>query len=218
MGRNLLTLLNVWEEFIHFYFLSFVYIIMLIFPKSVIWECNIFVIRPEMTSNLLPVNQLTWLKNVQPSFLRKDDLIGQVTIGNRQQTICIPRNSTILGCTNKLLRRTTCLAEQVEHHNLPLGIVVNQYVAIPKARAIPVIIINTNKYNIWVRQPLLAAELYDAECNQIEYRATMDQEGENINIRFQPVPPQLIDINSCQVEAGPVQPNGPKIKKLKFGP
>ena len=35
-----------------------------------------------------PVNQLTWLKNVQPSVLKKDRLIDQVTIGNRQQPIC----------------------------------------------------------------------------------------------------------------------------------
>ena len=114
--------------------------------------------------------------------------MGQVTIGKSQQPICIPRNSiiTILGCTNKLPPRTTCLVEQAEHHNLPLGIVVNWCVTIPKARAIPIIIINTNKYNVWVTQPLLAAELHDAECDQIEYSATMDWEGENIKIRFQP--------------------------------
>ena len=50
----------------------------------------------------------------------------------------------------------------------------NQCVAIPKARTIPVIIINTNRYNVWIRQPLLAAELFDVQCNEIEYRATMN--------------------------------------------
>ena len=60
--------------------------------------------------------------------------------------------------------------EQAEHHNLLPGIVINWCVAIPKARTIPVIIINTNKYNVWVRQPLLAAELFDVECDEIEYR------------------------------------------------
>ena len=83
-----------------------------------------------------------------------DGLIDQVTIGNTQQPIFIPGNFTItiLGLTNKLPPRTTCLMEQVEHHNLPLGIVVNQCMATPKAWAIPIIIINTNKYNVWVRQ------------------------------------------------------------------
>ena len=60
--------------------------------------------------------------------------------------------------------------EQAEHHNLLLGIVINWCVAIPKARTICVIIINTNRYNVWVRQPLLAAKLFGAECNEIEYR------------------------------------------------
>ena len=172
-----------------------------------------------MTFNLPPVNWLTWLKKVNYLFFRNDGLIGQVTIGNRQQHICIPRNSTIttLGCTNKLPPRTTCLVEQVEHHNLPLGIVVNWYMAIPKARAIPVMISNTNKYNLWVRQPLLAAEISDAECVSIGYMATKDWEGANITIGFQPVPLQLIDINSCQVEAGAIQPISLKIEKPEFG-
>ena len=107
--------------------------------------------------------------------------------------------------------------EQVEHHNLLFGIVVNQCVAFPKARAIPIILVNTNRFNVWVRQPLLAAEFYDAEFNQLEYRSTMDQKGENIKIQFQHVPPQLIDINSCQVEAGPIQPTSPKIERPEFG-
>ena len=84
---------------------------------------------------------------------------------------------------------------------------------IPKARTIPVIIINTNRYNVRIRQPLLGAKLYDAECTKIEYRATMDQEGGNITIWFQPVPPQLTNTSSCQVEAGPIQPRSPKIEK-----
>ena len=75
-------------------------------------------------------------KKVQPPFLRKDGLIGQVTIGNRQQPICIPVNSTttILECTNKLPLRTICLVDQVEHHNLPFGIVVSMSVANPKGK------------------------------------------------------------------------------------
>ena len=147
--------------------------------------------------------------------LRKDGLIGQVKIGNRQQPICIPGNSaiTIPGHTNKLPPRTTHLVEQADHHNLLLGIVVNQCMAIPKARAIPIILITTKRFNVWVRHPLLAAMLYDTEFNQLEYRATTDWEGENIKFGFQPVPPQLIDIYSCQVEAGPIQPPCPKIER-----
>ena len=49
------------------------------------------------------------------------------------------------------------------------------------------------------------------ECDQIEYKVPIDWEGENTKIGFQPVPPQLIDINSCQVEAGPIQPLVPNL-------
>ena len=59
----------------------------------------------------------------------REGLIGQVTIGNKQQPICIPGNATITitGCTSKLPSRITCLVEQVEHHNLLLGIVINRW-------------------------------------------------------------------------------------------
>ena len=90
--------------------------------------------------------------------------------------------------------------------------------AIQEARVIPITIINTNKFNIWVRQSLLAAQLYDAGCDQIEYRTTTDWEENNINVWFQPVPPQLINIKSCQVEAGPIQLISPKIERPEFGP
>ena len=114
-----------------------------------------------------------------------------MTIGTKQQPICIPRNSTITipGCTSELPSRVTCLVEQAEHHTLPLGIVINQCVAIPKARSIPVILINTNRYNVWIRQPLFAAKLFDAECNEMEYRANMNCDGDNILVGFQSVPP-----------------------------
>ena len=125
---------------------------------------------------------------------------------------------TIPGCTNKLPSKVTCLVEQVEHHNLPLGIVINWCMAIPKARTIPVIIINTNRYNAWIRQPLLAARLFDVECDEIKYRANMSWEGNNISVGFQPVPPQLIDTNSSQVEVGPIQSNSPKIEKNRIWP
>ena len=59
---------------------------------------------------------------------------------------------------------------------------------------------------------LLAAELFDVKCNEIEYRATINWEGDNISIGFQPVSPQLIDTNSCLVEAGPIQPTSTKIE------
>ena len=74
--------------------------------------------------------------------------------------------------------------EQTDNHDILLGIMVNQCVAIPKARTIPIIIINTNKYNVRVRQPLLAGKLHDVECDQTEYRSTMDQKGSKLGFNL----------------------------------
>ena len=77
--------------------------------------------------------------------------------------------------------------EQAEHHNLPLGIVVNRCVAKVKSRSMPVILINTTKQNVWLRQPLLVVELYTAEYHPVEHRADMEVKGDDVNISFLPV-------------------------------
>ena len=81
--------------------------------------------------NISPKNQLTWLKKIPTIFYQGRWIIGQVTIGTKQQPICIPSNSTITipGHTSRLPPRVICLVEQVEHHNLLLGIVINQCMA-----------------------------------------------------------------------------------------
>ena len=71
---------------------------------------------------------------------------------------------------------------------------------------------------MWIRQPLLAAELFNAECNEIGYRANLSQDDNNILLGFQPVPPQLINTSSCQVEAGPIQQDSPEMERPEFGP
>ena len=79
-------------------------------------------------------------------------------IGSKQNPICIPGNSalTVLGQTNKIPSKLTCLVEQAQHHNLPTGIVINRCMATTKARTVTVILINTNRQNVWIWQPLLA--------------------------------------------------------------
>ena len=69
--------------------------------------------------------------------------------------------------------------EQAEHHNLPLGIIVNRCVATTKARAMPIILINTTILNIWLYEALLAAELYPVEYHHIEHRANMERKGDD---------------------------------------
>ena len=61
--------------------------------------------------------------------------------------------------------------------------------------------------------PFLAAELYDAACDHIDYRATMEWKGENIKIGFQPVPP-LANLTSTVVRwrQDPFNPPVPRLK------
>ena len=79
-------------------------------------------------------------------------------------------------------------------------------------------LINTNRYRVWNRQPLLAAKLFNAECNEMEFRANLSWDDNNILVGFQPVPPQLINTSSCQVEAGPIQLDSPEMERPEFSP
>ena len=142
-------------------------------------------------------------------------------IGLRKNPICIPRNSviTVLGHTTKIYPKTVCLVEQAEHHNLPQGIVVNRCVAKFKSRSMSVILINTTKQNVCLQQPLLAAELYDAEYHQIEHWADMEVKGDVANISFLPVVPNTIRVQVEQVEATTTDISTPNPnEKPIFGP
>ena len=71
----------------------------------------------------------------------------------------------------------TCLVEQAQHHNLPPAIVINRCVATTKARSVPVILVNTNRQNVWIQQPLLAAKLFGTnQVKEIEHRANMERQ------------------------------------------
>ena len=109
--------------------------------------------------------------------------------------------------------------EQAEHHNLPQGIVVNRCVATVKSRSVPVILINTTKQNVWLWQPLLAAELYTAEYHPVEHRADIEVQGDVANASFLPVVPDTIRVQVGQVEATSDDTSTPSPEeKLVFGP
>ena len=143
-------------------------------------------------------------KRDRSHFKRKNGAIGQVMVGSRENPVCVPSNSalTVPGQTNKIPSKLTCLVEQAQHHNLPPGIVINRCVATTKARSVPVILVNTSRRNVWIWQPLLAAELFGTnQVEEIEHRANMEREGDNIQISFLPVAPDSIRVRSEQVEA-----------------
>ena len=165
---------------------------------------------------------MTCLKKTQLNFRGKDGAIGQVTNGSKQNPVCVPGNLAIteLAQTNKISPKTTCLVEQAQHHNLPLGIVINRCVATTKARSVPVILVNITKQNVWIQQPLLAAELFNADqMDEIEHRASRERQGDNINMSFSPVAANSIRFKSEQVESSTsdITPP-PSIEKTFFGP
>ena len=64
MGEKCLTALKVGKELIYSCYFSSVYIIMLKYLKSIIWECGLFATRLVVTFSLPLANWLTWLKEV----------------------------------------------------------------------------------------------------------------------------------------------------------
>ena len=92
-----------------------------------------------------------------------DGPVGTVQIGMEREPICIPGNAmlTMPGNTSQIEKGQSYIVEQALHHNLPHGLVVNSCCVTPKARRVPVILINITDQNIWVRKPFLAKELFD---------------------------------------------------------
>ena len=119
------------------------------------------------------------LPKILMRFYLKNGLIGQVTMGSKKHHVCIPRNSVIIvpRHTSKIPSKVACLVDQAEHHNLPLHIVINMCMVTTKARAVPVLLMNTTKQNIWIWQTILSPELFDAEFHQVEHRANMGRKG-----------------------------------------
>ena len=94
---------------------------------------------------------------------KKNTKILSAVINN--QPICVPGNSTImvLGKLSKLVNKGLYMVELAVHNNLPSGVVVNHSYATPEAGQVAVILINTTSRNIWICQPLLAAEIFGVE-------------------------------------------------------
>ena len=83
----------------------------------------------------------------------------------------------------------------------------------------PVILININKQNVWLREPLLAAELYTAEYHPDEHWADMEVKGDAVNVSFLPVVPNTIRVQVEQVESTSTGTSTPNTNERPvFGP
>ena len=121
----------------------------------------------------------------------KNAVLGQVWVGDSQQTICIPANLAriVSGKSSHITRKPTCMVEMRSQNNLPMGIVVNRTIITPKkSKCVPVVLMNTNSYNVWIRQPLLAADLVEVDHCPWDYQSSMSHDGDEVTVSFHPLP------------------------------
>ena len=68
---------------------------------------------------------------------------------------------------------------------------------------VPVILMNQNNYNVWIWQPLLAAEIHEVEHLPWDYGVDFQHQGDKIEMAFQPIPPADIMANVKSVHNEP---------------
>ena len=109
-------------------------------------------------------------------------------------------------------------------NNLLMGLVVNRTMVTPnKNKKVPVAIVNTNSYNVWICQPLLATDIVEVETCLWDYQSMMSCDGDNIKVSFCPPPsPEVqaeIMLASVTDSGGNTKPNKVEQgKRSKFGP
>ena len=87
-------------------------------------------------------------------------------VGDRRQPICIPAGTSkvVVGRTQDKLPKGSYMIEETNDDNLSRGVSVNHtYVHPIKAKQVSIILFNTNSYNVWIRQPLYTATIWDVK-------------------------------------------------------
>ena len=101
-------------------------------------------------------------------------------VGDQRQPICIPAGTSkvVVGRTQDKLPKGSYMAEATDDDNLPCGV--------------SVILLNTNSYNVWIRQPLFATTIWDVELKDWDYEPiiTKSKEADTFKVKLQPVPPK----------------------------
>ena len=119
----------------------------------------------QIHSGHININTLEISSKVRNQDLSQESVLGQVWVGNAQQAICILANSmkVVQGRTNKITRQLSCMVEARACNNLPRGVVVNRTMFTPiKNKRVPISLVNTNTYNVWICQTLLVANVVEA--------------------------------------------------------
>ena len=59
-----------------------------------------------------------------------------------------------------------------------MGVMVNHTTVTPtKSKNVPVTLMNTDSYNVWIKQPLLAADIVEVDHCPWDYHSTMSRDG-----------------------------------------
>ena len=135
--------------------------------------------------------------------------ISKVLVGNATQPICVPGNSALtilgrLGKNTKVPSGTPCLIDIAAVSNLLQGISVNHCLVHLRGKTVLVILMNQNNHNIWIWQPLLAAEISVLEHLPWDYGVEFQHQGNNVEVAFQPIPPAdiMATVNFIHDEPG----------------
>ena len=156
---------------------------------------------------------------------------GHVMVGDKRQPICIPAgmSKVVVSRTEEKLPRGSYMVEATDDDNLPCGVSVNHtYVSPTKSRQVSVILLNTNTYNMWIRQPLYAATIWDVELKDWGYEPifTKDVNSNTIEVKLQQVPPEdlreeilshSVETEQSESEAKQKEDNREKDEKPSFG-
>ena len=120
---------------------------------------------------------------------------GRVMVSDCRQPICIPAGTSkvVIGRTQDKLPRGSYMVEATDDNNLPCGVSVNHtYINPTKAKQVSVILLNTNSYNVWIRQPLYAATIWDVELKDWDYEPiiTKSDQANTFEVKLHQVPPE----------------------------
>ena len=112
------------------------------------------------------------------------------------------------------------MVEATDDDNLPCGISVNHtYVRPSKAKQVSVILLNTNSYNVWIRQLLYAATIWDVELKELDYEPILikNEYSDTVEIKLQQVPPEDLreEILSNATETDPEMSKSDNKKESK---
>ena len=108
-----------------------------------------------------------------------------------------------------------------------MGVVVNRTMVTPnKSMHVLVLLMNTNSYNVWIQQPLLTADVVEAEHCPWALQSFLSHNGDEVKVTFHPIP--TLDVQEEILSQSVNQGSGNKSEgksgakeggeKAKFGP